>query len=84
MNKDTQALRMIRAMKQRKVRNYEFPQMNILSYSKRISEIRERGFIVSMEKEYASDGKYYGVNYYWIPRKNRKQAEEALKYEVTK
>lgn len=86
MNKESQTVRVIRELKKRKVRNYEFSKMHILSHTKCISNIRERGFTVSMEKEYGSDGKYHGVNYYWIPRSkpSHKRPEQAMEYEEVK
>lgn len=71
MNKVTQQQRMIREMRKRKVKNYEFAKMYIMSYTKRISEIRDKGIIVNKERVYDSNGKATGVFQYWIPRKRR-------------
>lgn len=84
--KETQIIRLIKALKKRKVYNYEFAtKFHILSHSRRIKDIRERGYTVSMERVYDSDGKATGVFVYWIPRrkKGHKKPEQALEYEQT-
>lgn len=71
-NKISQTKRMIREMRKRKVMNYEFVrEMFILSYTKRISEIRQLGITVNKERVYDNEGKATGVFYYWIPRSKK-------------
>lgn len=67
---------MIKEMKKRKVKNYEFTQMGILRYSSRISEIREQGITVNKERLYDKQGKATGVFVYWIPRITSKDGME--------
>lgn len=81
--KESQTLRLIRELKKRKVKNYEFAQMHILSHSRRIKDIRERGYTVSMERLYDSNGKATGVFIYWIPRA-KKAVSKAMEYEDSK
>lgn len=81
--KEAQTLRMIREMKKRKVKNYEFAKMHILSYPRRIKDIRERGFTVSMDRIWDSNGKATGVFEYWIPR-TKSPVKAAGEYEDMK
>jgi hypothetical protein len=62
---------MIKEMRKRKVKNFEFMKMYILSYTKRISEIRESGVTVNKERLYDKNGKATNVFQYWIPRQRR-------------
>lgn len=78
---EIQTNRMIREMKKRKVKNWEFAQMGILSYNRRIKDIRERGFTISMHRLYDNNGKATGTFVYWIPRNRKKKPEEAMEYE---
>jgi len=71
MNKTTQIQRMIKEMKRRKVRNHEFAKMYIMSYTKRISDIRQMGITVTKQRVYDSQGKATGVFEYWIPRQRK-------------
>ena len=82
MSKEAQTVRLIRELKKRKVKNYEFARMHILSHTRRIKDIRERGFTVSMERLYDANGKATGVFEYWIPRKAKghKRPEDAMTY----
>lgn len=66
MNTESQNKRMIKAMKQRRVKNHEFLGMYILSYTKRLAEIRQQGFNVHKERVYDRNGKATGVFEYWI------------------
>ena len=67
MTKESQTKLMIKEMRERKVKNHEFMRMYIMSYTKRISEIRESGITVSKERLYDADGKATGTFMYWIP-----------------
>lgn len=78
--KDTQTLRLIRELKKRKVFNYEFASMHILAHTRRIKDIREKGIEISMDKVYGRDGKYHGVNQYWIPRR-KDIVKKVMQYE---
>ena len=66
--KESQCKRMIKLMKTRKVKNHEFMRMYILSYTKRISDIRQMGINVESQRVY-KDGKATGTFEYWIPAK---------------
>ena len=67
MNKESQQKIMIKAMRNGKVKNHEFMGMYIMSYTKRLSEIRQSGINVSKERLYDSSGKAtereYGDSY---------------------
>lgn len=69
VSKDSQTARMIREMKRRKVKNYEFAKMGILSHTRRIKDIREKGHNVEMQRVYDTNGNATGVFEYWIPKK---------------
>ena len=64
---EIQINRMIKEMKARKVKNYEFARMGILSHTRRIKDIREKGINVEMQRIY-KDGKATGTFEYWIPK----------------
>lgn len=66
-----QRKKMIKEMRKRKVKNYEFMNMYILSYTKRISEIRNSGITVNIERVYDESGKATNTFQYWIPRKRK-------------
>ena len=77
-----QRQRMIRQLKKRRVKNYEFTQMGILSYTKRLSEIREvYGNQLHKERVYDREGKATSVFEYWIT-KPWKPASKAMRYEI--
>lgn len=77
---ETQIKRMIKEMKKRKVKNYEFSQMFILNHTARMTNIRQMGFSVQRERVYDENGKATGVHQYWIPRVKRPKRD--LSHEV--
>jgi len=79
---DSQTKRMIKEMKRRKVANHEFPKMYIMSYTRRIADIRGMGITVNKERLYDKDGKATGTYVYWIPRKRKvKDIDFKMNYE---
>lgn len=80
--KETQLHQMVREMKRRKVKNHEFMSMYIMSYTKRLSDLRERGYNISKERLYDSEGKATSTFVYWIPRNRKKKAKDAMEYET--
>jgi hypothetical protein len=71
---------MIKEMKKRKVKNHEFMGMYIMSYTKRLSDIRKMGFTINKERVYGADGKATGTFVYWIPRKLQNN-RDGMEYE---
>lgn len=80
MDTESQCKRMIKEMKKRKVKNHEFMSMYIMSYTKRLSDIRKMGITISKERLYDADGKATSTYVYWIPRK-RQNNRDGLEYE---
>lgn len=81
MNYETQAKRVIKELKKRKVKNFEFAKMHILSHTKVISTIRQMGFTVNKERVYSKDGKATNTYQYWIPRKRKDEGIDGMFYE---
>lgn len=75
---------MIRAMLDRRVKNHEFARMYIMSYTKRLSEIREvYGNRPHKERVYDKEGKATNVFEYWLTPE-RKTVTNAMKFEKPK
>ena len=64
-SQESQNKRMIKELKKRRVKNYEFAKMHIMSYTKRLSEIRQTHNL-HKERLYNRKGKPTGVFQYWI------------------
>lgn len=65
---EAQTARMIKLMKQKRVKNYEFAKMGILRYSASINDIRGKGINVEIQRIYDRNGKATGTFEYWIPK----------------
>lgn len=64
---ESQQLRILRELKKRKVKNWEFARhMYILSHTKRLAELRAKGHDIQKERVYDNNGKATGVFEYWI------------------
>lgn len=85
MSKDNQHERMIRELKKNKLRgvpNYRWPQMGILSYTKRISELRSDGHMISSIRQRLKNGRATNVwQYYLIEDTDGKLDDVKLRYE---
>lgn len=81
MGYETQAKRVIKELKKRKVKNFEFAKMHILSHTKVISIIRQMGYTVNKERIYDKDGKATNTFVYWIPRKRKDEGIDGMFYE---
>lgn len=81
MGYETQAKRVIKELKKRKVKNFEFAKMHILSHTKVISIIRQMGYTVNKERVYGKDGKATNTFVYWIPRKSKDEGIDGMFYE---
>ena len=64
MTQATEVLKMLRKAKSRGVYNYQFPQNQILCYTKRISELRAEGFNIILENVKLPNGRSTGTNKY--------------------
>jgi len=81
---EAQINRMVREMRKRKVKSWEFMvNMYITSPHRRLTDIRNRGIEVESERVIGKDGKLTAVKQYWIKRKPRghKKPEQAMEYE---
>lgn len=81
MSYETQAKRVIKELKKRKVKNFEFAKMHILSHTKVISIIRQMGYTVNKERVYGKDGKATNTFVYWIPRQRKDEGIDGMFYE---
>lgn len=85
MSKEIQRSRVIRELLNRRVKNYEFARMNVLSHTKVLSDIREiYGNRLHKERIYKPDRKGVlkatGVFEYWLTPE-RKTVTNAMKFE---
>ena len=77
MNKDTQHAKIIKMLRASPfgVPNYKFPQYGMLSYTKRISELRADGYNITMERQYLSNGRATGVFIYSLNEEDNETIE---------
>lgn len=68
MRKLTQHARILEALRQNKrgVENYKFARMGILSYPKRLSELRKEGHNIQKERVYLPNGRATGTFRYFL------------------
>jgi hypothetical protein len=84
MSEDAQVKRMVKEMRKRKVKSWEFMRyMYITSPHRRMTDIRERGIEIEQERVTDENGKLTMVKQYWIKRRPRgqKRPEQAMEYE---
>lgn len=74
-SKESQNKRMIKELTKRRVKNYEFAKMYIMSYTKRLSEIRQ-SHNLHKERVYDKHGKATGVFEYWITEDQLRQMDK--------
>lgn len=67
-NQHTEILKALRKAGLNGVPNYYFPtRLRIMSYTKRLSELRQEGYNIQKERQYFKNGKATGVyNYYLL------------------
>jgi len=64
MSQESTMLKMLRKAGKHGVPNYKFPEARILSYTKRISDLRAEGYHIITERVALPDGKSTGTYRY--------------------